>query len=105
MLGMTGFDLPEKTMRAQMASGLHIIVQLERMSDGRRRMTSIQEVVGIEGDVITMQELFRFVRTSTDGQGRVNGHYTATGIRARCAARFAAWGIQIPDDMFNPSEG
>jgi pilus assembly protein CpaF len=100
MLGMTGFQLSDRTMRRQMASALHIVIQLERMSDGHRRMISIQEITGMEGEVITMQEIFRFQRTGIDGKGDIMGHYEATGIRPKFAQRFEAWGMPVPKDMF-----
>jgi pilus assembly protein CpaF len=102
MIGMTGFTLPERTMRAQIASALHVVVQLGRLSDGRRRLLSIQEITGVEGDIITMQEIFRFARTGVDLQGNVQGHFEATGIRPRFAERLETWGIRLPVDMFNP---
>jgi len=105
MLGMTGFVLPERTMRAQMASGLHVILQLSRMSDGTRRVTSIQEIVGIEGDIITMQEIYTYVRTGVDENGKVLGYHTATGIRPKFSERLAAWGIRLSTDMFTPHRG
>jgi pilus assembly protein CpaF len=103
MLGMTGFNLPERTMRAQMASAIHLIVQLERMSDGKRRVVSVHEITGMEGDVISMQEIFRFHRTATDAQGRVLGHYEATGVRPKFMERLALWGLVLPDDIFDPN--
>ncbi len=105
MLGMTGFVLPERTMRAQMASGLHVILQLNRMSDGARRVTSIQEIVGIEGDIITMQEIYTYVRTGVDENGKVLGYHTATGIRPKFSERLAAWGIRLSTEMFTPQRG
>ena len=102
MLGMTGFNLPERTMRAQMASAIHLLVQLERMSDGKRRVISVHEITGMEGDVISMQEIFRFNRTSTDAQGRVLGYYEATGVRPKFMERLALWGLVLPDDIFDP---
>ena len=102
MIGMTGFTLPERTMRAQIASALHVVIQLGRLSDGRRRLLSIQEITGVEGDIITMQEIFRFTRTGMDAEGNVEGHFEATGIRPRFAQRMESWGIRLPAEMFNP---
>jgi pilus assembly protein CpaF len=102
MIGMTGFTLPERTMRAQIASALHVVIQLGRLSDGRRRLLSIQEITGVEGDIITMQEIFRFTRTGMDAEGNVQGHFEATGIRPRFAQRMESWGIRLPAEMFNP---
>jgi pilus assembly protein CpaF len=100
MIGMTGFQLSDRMMRRQMASALHVIVQLERLSDGKRRMTSIQEITGMEGDVVSMQEIYRFRRTGLDAKGEIMGHYEATGIRPKVAARFEAWGMPLPADSF-----
>ncbi len=100
MIGMSGFQLSDRTMRRQTASALHVIVQLERLSDGRRRMTSIQEVTGMEGEVVSMQEIYRFRRTGVDSKGEILGHFEATGIRPKLAARFEAWGMPLPADSF-----
>lgn len=102
MIGMTGLDLAAKTMRAQIASALHVVVQLERMSDGRRRMLSLHEVTGMEGEVITMQEIFRFRRLSTDSEGNITGEYRATGIRPKFAEQFASRGVDLPRELFSP---
>ena len=102
MLGMTGFNLPERTMRAQMASAIHLIIQLERMSDGKRRVVCVNEITGMEGDVISMQEIFRFNRTATDAQGRVIGHFEATGVRPKFMERLALWGLVVPETIFDP---
>jgi pilus assembly protein CpaF len=102
MIGMTGFALPERTMRAQIASGLHVVIQLTRLTDGRRRLVSLQEITGLEGDVVTMQEIFRFARTGVDGAGNVLGSFEATGVRPKFAQRLEAWGFKVPVDMFTP---
>jgi pilus assembly protein CpaF len=102
MIGMTGFDLPTKSMRAQIASALHVVVQLERMSDGKRRLVGIQEITGMEGDVVSMQEIFHFKRTGLDADGRILGNFEATGIRPKFAQRLESWGIQLPADIFTP---
>jgi pilus assembly protein CpaF len=102
MLGMTGFDLPTKTLRAQIASALQVIIQLERMSDGRRRLVSLHELTGMEGDVVTMQEIFRFNRISTDKDGVIHGEYRATGIRPKFAEELETRGIHLPEDLFQP---
>ena len=104
MMGMTGFQLPEKTMRSQTASAIYVVVQLERMSDGRRRLVSVQEITGLEGDIITMQEIFRFSRTGTDPQGRVLGHFEATGVRPKFMSRLEAWGLHLPELIFQPGK-
>ena len=103
MIGMTGLDLPTRSMRAQIASALHVVIQLERMSDGRRRLVSLQEITGMEGEVVSMQEIFRFQRESTDAEGRIQGRYVTTGIRPKFVAEFVARGIQIPERTFDPN--
>jgi pilus assembly protein CpaF len=102
MVGMTGIELPMRSMRAQIASALHIVIQLQRMGDGRRRLVSVQEITGMEGEVVSMQEIFRFERTGTDPEGAIQGHYAATGVRPKFARRFEQWGIGLGDDLFNP---
>jgi pilus assembly protein CpaF len=103
MIGMTGFELPTRSMRAQIASALHVVIQLERMSDGRRRLVSLQEITGMEGEVVSMQEVFRFRRESTDAEGRIHGHYVTTGIRPKFVSEFQARGIRVPEGIFDPN--
>ena len=102
MIGMSGIELPLKAVRNNIASAIHVIVQVNRMTDGKRRMTSIQEVVGMEGDVITMQEIFKFERSGMETGGDIRGRYTATGIRSLFADRFAVWGYELPASIFRP---
>jgi pilus assembly protein CpaF len=103
MVGMTGIEITGKSLRQQMASALHLVIQLQRMGDGRRRVVSIQEITGMEGDVIAMQEIFVFDRTSTDSDGTIHGNFKATGIRPRFIKRLEQWGIPLPQDLFSPS--
>ena len=103
MLGMTGMDLPIRSMRAQIASAINVVVQVERMSDGRRRIVSLQEITGMEGEVIMMQEIFRFARRSTDEKGDIHGHFEATGIRPKFMAELERRGIALPADLFHPN--
>ncbi len=103
MIGMTGMDLPTKSMRSQIASAIHIVMQLSRMSDGRRRVTSMQEITGMEGDVITMHEVFRFHREKTDADGNITGKFLATGIRPKFMEEFETRGIEIDPLTFNPN--
>ena len=102
MIGMSGIELPLKAVRANISSAVDLIVQVSRMSDGKRRMTSITEVVGMEGDVITMQEIFTFSRQATDNSGRIIGRYAATGIRSSFTDRFRQWGYELPASLFKP---
>jgi len=103
MLGMTGLDLPMRTMRAQIASALQVVIQLERMGDGRRRMVSVQEITGMESDVVTMQEIFRFHRISTDADGKIHGEFRATGIRPKFMDELERRGIGVSSELFNPN--
>jgi pilus assembly protein CpaF len=100
MIQMTGMRLSDRAMRQQIASAINMVVQAARLSDGTRRVTSISEVTGMEGDTITMQEIFQFERTGVDREGRVIGRFRATGIRPRFAERLKACGLQMPRIMF-----
>jgi len=102
MIGMSGIDLPLKVVRANIASAINLIVQVTRMTDGMRRMVSITEIVGMEGDVVTMQEIFKFNRQATDNKGRIIGRYGATGIRSSFTDRFRQWGYDLPASLFKP---
>jgi pilus assembly protein CpaF len=100
MIMMTGVDFPLRSMRAQISSAIQVVLQLERMSDGRRRIVSLQEITGMEGDVVTMQEIFCFRRRGVDGEGRVLGRFEATGIRPRFAERLNMRGVELSNDLF-----
>jgi pilus assembly protein CpaF len=100
MVGMTGLEIPIKALRSQIASALNVIIQIQRLSDGRRRVVSIQEIVGTEADIVTMQEVFRFERRGIDHDGIVLGEHVATGVRPKFAKRAEEWGIGIPSDLF-----
>ncbi|MGR3715631.1 MAG: CpaF family protein [Thermohalobaculum sp.] len=102
MIGMSGIELPLKVVRANIASAINLIVQVTRMTDGMRRMVSITEIVGMEGDVVTMQEIFKFNRQATDNSGRIIGRYGATGIRSSFTDRFRQWGYDLPASLFKP---
>jgi pilus assembly protein CpaF len=104
MVMMCGFDLPIRSIRAQIASALNVVLQLERMSDGGRRMTSLHEITGMEGDIITMQEIFRYHRMGLDDNGRVVGEFRATGTRPKFIDKFKALGIAVSDNMFAPDQ-
>jgi pilus assembly protein CpaF len=103
MIGMAGFEIPIRSMRSQIASAIHVVLQLTRFEDGSRRVVSVQEITGMEGDVITMQEIFAFRRTGIDEEGRVDGHFVATGIRPRFADIFGTHGIKLDPDVFAPN--
>jgi pilus assembly protein CpaF len=100
MVSMTGIEIPLKSLRAQIASAINIVIQTQRLSDGRRCVTSVQEVTGMEGDTLTMQEIYRFERQGTDAAGKVLGHHRATGIRPKFMHRAEEHGVHIPLDLF-----
>ena len=100
MIQMTGMRLSDRAMRQQIASALDLVVQVARLSDGTRRLTSISEITGMEGDTITMQEIFLFERTGVDSSGQVIGRFKPTGIRPRFAERLKACGLQLPRVFF-----
>jgi len=100
MIQMTGMRLSDRAMRQQVASAINLVVQVARMSDGTRRLTSISEITGMEGETITMQEIFQYERTGVDSQGTVLGRFRPTGIRPRFAERLKASGMQLPRVFF-----
>ncbi|HEU4683673.1 MAG TPA: CpaF family protein, partial [Nitrospira sp.] len=102
MVAMEGLNLPTKAVRHYISSALDVIIHLSRLSDGSRKMTSIQEVSGMEGDVITLQEIFLFEQTGLDPQGKVQGKFRATGIRPKFVERCKAAGVTVPVDVFDP---
>jgi pilus assembly protein CpaF len=103
MVSMTGISFPTKTLRAQLASALDVIVQIERHEDGKRRLVSVQEINGMEGDVITMSELFAFERSGLDDKGNVLGKLRATGVVPAFHKTLKAKGIEIPVEVFEPA--
>jgi pilus assembly protein CpaF len=104
MIGMAGLPMTIPSIRGQIAAAIRVIVQLQRFSDGKRRVTSIAEITGLEGDIIQMQEIFKFVRTSTGDDGKVEGHFQATGVRPRFLGDLVAQGISIPGSYFDPAK-
>ncbi|MEJ2339537.1 MAG: CpaF family protein [Gemmatimonadales bacterium] len=101
MISMAGLRLPEKGMRQQIASAIDIVVQVARLADGTRKIVNISEIVGMEGEVITMQDLFVFEREGMDADGNVSGRFRATGIRPRCADRLQQYGIDLAGTLFS----
>jgi pilus assembly protein CpaF len=102
MIGMSGIDISPRSARAQIASAINIVVQVGRLSDGRRRVMSISEVTGMEGETITMQEIFRFKMSGRDHDNAVLGHFEATGIRPKFLNDATAHGIELPAELFRP---
>ena len=103
MIAMAGIEMPIKAVRAQIASAVNLVVQASRLQDGSRRMTSITEITGMEGDVITMQEVFRHQRTGLTPDNEILGHFTATGVRSHYSERFRMWGYPLDPAIFEPS--
>ncbi len=102
MIGMSGIDISPKSARAQMASAIQIVLQLERLSDGQRKVTSIAEITGMEGEMVLMQEVFRFERLGLGPGGRVLGEFRATGVRPAFMKVLQARGVELPADIFDP---
>jgi len=97
---MAGHALPDRAIREQIASALELLVHVSRIADGSRKILSVQELLGMEGPVVTMQEIFRFVPTGINADGRVKGHYEATGIVPRCCDRVRVTGLDLPHEIF-----
>jgi pilus assembly protein CpaF len=104
MIGMAGLPMTIASIRGQIAAAVRVIVQLSRLSDGKRKVTSIAEITGLEGDIIQMQEIFKYVRTGLGPDNSVIGHFQATGVRPRFLHELAAMGIKIPGAYFEPSQ-
>lgn len=103
MVSMAGLTMPVKAMRQQIASAVSVVVQASRLTDGRRKLMSIQEITGMEGEVINMQEIFTFKRTGVDADGTIRGYFCATGVRPKFCDRLAAFGLALPDNLFDPA--
>jgi pilus assembly protein CpaF len=100
MFSMANLNLPERAMRHQIASAIHAVVQIARMADGTRKVITISEVTGMEGDIIAMQEVFVFERIGIDKDGRVKGRFQGTGIHPKFADRLATAGCRLRRDLF-----
>jgi pilus assembly protein CpaF len=105
MVAMGGLDIPARAVRNQIASAIDVVIQLSRLSDGRRRLVSLQEVSGMEGEVVTMQELFTFDRRGVDEDGKVIGEIVATGLRPKFSEKIKLCGIDLPADLFERKTG
>ena len=100
MVAMANLNIPEKAIRQQISSAVNMVVQISRMADGTRKVTAVSELTGMEGEVITMQDIFLFERSGLGPDGKVRGRFRATGIRPKCAERLASSGVHLPMDMF-----
>lgn len=103
LVGMAGISLPSKALRQLISSSIHFIVQVTRMNDGSRKVTSIQEIIGMEGEVITTQEIFSYKRTGTAPDGRVLGAFSATGVRPKASEKIGTYGISLSEGLFEPA--
>jgi pilus assembly protein CpaF len=103
MIGMANLNLPHRAARQQIASAITVVIQAMRLVDGRRKVVSIQEITGMEGDVLTMQEIFSFKQTGMTKGGQVQGHFQASGVRPKFTDRLLSFGATLPDSMFDPS--
>jgi len=100
MVAMANLNIPDRAVRQQTASAVNLVIQVNRFSDGARRVTSIAELTGMEQDVITMQEIFVFEKVGVNESGKVMGHFRATGIRPKCAEKLITSGFKLPTEMF-----
>ena len=100
MVAMANLNIPERAIRQQIASAINLVVHMSRMADGTRKVTAITEITGMEGDVISMQDIFVFERTGINQQGKVCGRFRATGIRPKISERLITAGHPLPADMF-----
>ncbi len=103
MIGMAGMPMSQLSVRGQIASAITIVVQVERLHDGTRRLVSVTEITGMEGDVVQMQEIMRFQKLGVDEQNKIRGQFRATGIRPRFVEHIAELGLQLPGEIFDPS--
>jgi pilus assembly protein CpaF len=102
MIGMSGIDMPARSSRAQIASAINVVIQVGRLSDGRRRLLSLSELTGMEGEVMQMQEIFRFRQSGVNSEGQVLGKFEATGIRPKFIEQVSAHGVTLSADLFRP---
>lgn len=104
MVGMANANLGPRATRQQIASAITVVVQIARLSDGSRKLISLQEITGMEGETITMQEIFAFRRTGVSPEGKVLGHFVATGLQPQFNQRLKEFGVQVPDSIYDPGK-
>jgi pilus assembly protein CpaF len=102
MIAMAGMNLPQKAVREQIAAAIDVVIQVTRAQDGTRKTVSIQEINGMEGEIITMSELFKYEQQGVDENGNVMGKYKASGVVPSFQDRFVQRGIDLPIDIYNP---
>jgi len=102
MVSMAGVSLTPRAIRQQICSAVTVVLQVSRLTDGCRKLVSMQEITGMEGEIISMQEIFTFQQTGVDNDGNVQGQFSATGVRPRFADRLKMYGVPVPEDTFDP---
>jgi pilus assembly protein CpaF len=102
MIGMSGIDMPARSARAQIASAVNVVIQVGRLADGRRKLLSLSELTGMEGDVVTMQDIFRYRQTGVSADGQTLGRFEATGIRPRFLDHVETHGLTLSSELFRP---
>jgi pilus assembly protein CpaF len=102
MVGMAGVTLTPRAIRQQICSAVTVVLQVSRLTDGARKLVSMQEITGMEGEIISMQEIFRYEQTGVDNDGKVKGHFCASGVRPRFVERLKMFGAPVPEDTFDP---
>jgi pilus assembly protein CpaF len=102
MVAMASMEIPSQFLRRYIASAINIIIQVSRMIDGKRKLVSVQEITGMEGNIITLQEIFSFKQTHLDEKGNVKGVFKFQGVRPKFIEKFNVFGIKIPNNLFNP---
>jgi pilus assembly protein CpaF len=100
LVNMSGYEMPLLSIRKQIASAVNLIIQASRLQGGPRKVTYITEVIGMEGDVIVMQDIFRFIQDGINEQGKAYGHFESTGVRPRCMEHLESSGIRLPGGLF-----
>lgn len=100
MIMMAGYEIPVKAMRQMIASAVNIVIQANRLTGGRRKVTRVSEITGMEGDQLSMHDLFAFEQSGVDENGQAVGRFVCTGMRPRCADRIEHRGIRLPSDLF-----
>jgi pilus assembly protein CpaF len=103
MAGYGGASIPQAAMRQQISSAIMAVIQIARLNDGRRKIISLQEINGMEGDIITMQEIYHFNQTGIAPDGTVKGHFRATGVRPKFMDRLKSYGLEVADETFDPT--
>jgi pilus assembly protein CpaF len=103
MMSMAGMQVSPRTMRQQISAALSVVIQISRLSDGKRKITSLQEITGVEGDIESMQEIFKFDQTGVDATGAVQGRFLATGIRPKFEQRLRTRGVNLREDLYDPA--